>query len=145
MTKASHTTFPDAVAMQTLEFEAPQRAAALMACSPDCIKLLSPDGCITYLSHNGLCALEIDDLSTVLGQAWRVLWPAEARHLIDGALSGAQAGQTARFIEDCPTAKGKYARWDVTVQGVFDPDGTLTEIVAVSRHTRDPKQALRVF
>ena len=132
----------DFVSMQELGFERPERSSALMSCSPDCIKLLCPEGRITYMSHNGRCAMEICDLTQVLGANWWLLWPEHHHGLIQSAITEARAGRTANFIADCPTAGGREARWDVTVQGIFDDSGALYEIMAVSRETHEDPRPL---
>ncbi|MFL4472028.1 PAS domain-containing protein [Tateyamaria armeniaca] len=130
--------------MRDLGFDTPEREAAMMACSPDCIKLLSADGAIAYMSQNGLCAMEIPALSNILGKFWPDLWPESQRDLVASAVTAAGQGKTVNFVADCPTALGNPARWDVTVQGVFAPDGQLIEIISVSRLTKDPLRALSV-
>ena len=134
----------DLIELRGLGYEAPGHIAAMMACSPDCIKLLAPDGRVVYMSHNGRCAMEIDDLSDVVGRAWSQLWPDEHSHLIDGSVAAARDGKIAHFVAECPTAKGRPARWDVTVMGIFNDRNTLVEIMAISRETDDPCRPLVV-
>ncbi|MEL6451904.1 MAG: PAS domain-containing protein [Pseudomonadota bacterium] len=135
----------DLVALRDMGFANPERTASMMACTLDCIKLLNPDGRIGYMSHNGRCAMDICDLNQVLGATWWTLWPEERREMVKASVDYARAGRTANFVADCPTATGRPARWDVTVQGVTDSDGTVVEIMAVSRHTHDPERALTCY
>src|SRR6476620_12652580 len=80
--------------------------AALLDQSLDCIKLIGTDGTVQYMNGNGLCAMEIDDMSMILGRDWDTLWPTDSRPLITDALKRASAGEAVRFDAFCPTAKG---------------------------------------
>ena len=135
----------DAAAMRQRGYDSPERSAVLMSCSLDCIKLLNPEGQISYISHNGLCAMEVDDLDSVAGQPWWMFWPEPQQDTIRTAVESARDGKIVNFIADCPTARGTPARWDVTVQGVFEEDGALREIIAVSRRTNEPLRDLSAF
>ncbi|MBY5934355.1 PAS domain-containing protein [Tateyamaria omphalii] len=134
----------DLIEMRDLGFPAPERAAAMMSCTRDCVKLLSPEGLITYMSHNGRCAMEIDDLGAIVGRRWSEVWPSESTPLIEGAVTAACDGKMAHFIAECPTARQRLARWDVTVIGIAGQDGRLDEIMAVSRETLDPCRPLTI-
>ncbi|WP_147103474.1 PAS domain-containing protein [Tateyamaria sp. syn59] len=134
----------DLIEMNDLGFPAPERSAAMMACTRDCVKLLSSDGRITYMSHNGRCAMDIDDLAQVLGKYWAELWPPQSTDLINGAVAAAQAGKMAHFVADCPTGRKRMARWDVTVIGIPNAQGGLSEIMAVSRETIEPCRPLTI-
>lgn len=118
--------------------------AALMSCSPDCIKLLQPDGRLAYMSHNGRCAMEVDDVNALLDQPWSSFWPKEHAETINASVDAARAGKIAHFVADCPTAKGRMCRWDVTVMGVVGADKSVVEIMAVSRETDDPCRPLTI-
>jgi len=135
----------DLVALRDLGYEHAERSAALMSCSPDCIKLLTPDGRIGYMSHNGRCAMDIDDLALVHNKYWWSLWPEDRQDMIRDAVTTAATGKTVNFIADCPTGHGRPARWDVTVQGIFGGDGQLIEIMAVSRATADMQRQMTCF
>lgn len=118
------------------------RTAMLMSCSQDCVKLLNLDGTIRYMSRNGRCAMEIDDLTALLGRKWSSLWPDETREMLDRAVAEAGAGHLARFVAECPTAKGRVACWDVTVAGVPDASGDIQELISVSVLTERPVSPL---
>lgn len=105
---------------------------AILDQSPDCIKILGADGCLTYMNRNGQCAMEIDDFCAILGQEWARLWPEESRHLIVSGLADAKAGATVRFQAPCPTAKGTIKWWDVTLRA-FDTGEELGGFISISR------------
>lgn len=118
------------------------RTAMLMSCSQDCVKLLNLDGTIRYMSRNGRCVMEIDDLTAILGQKWSALWPEEAHEMLDRAVAEAADGRVARFVAECPTARGSLACWDVTVAGVPDASGDIHELISVSVLTENPVSPL---
>jgi PAS fold len=135
----------DANSLRRRRYSGLQRTAALMTCTDDCIKLMSPQGVISYMSLNGQCAMEINELDSVLGTAWWSFWPKENQPVVRSALDAACRGKTANFVAECPTAAGNMKRWDVTVQGVFDGNGAVREVIAVSRKTSAPVRDLTTF
>ena len=105
----------------------------LFESSPDCVKLLSNNGQVLAMNKNGMCAMEIDDFSPFTGAAWRSLWPQDSQDKIDAAVALARAGGTGHIKAFCPTAKGSPRWWDVVVTGVRGDDGSLQNLLAVSR------------
>ncbi|TWI52420.1 PAS domain S-box-containing protein [Pseudomonas duriflava] len=101
--------------------------------SPDCVKLLDLDGRLRVVNRNGQCALEIDDISTVLGGAWCSFWPEESQSEVEASLVAARAGRVTRFSAFCPTAKGAPKWWDVTVAPVRSETGEVEAILSISR------------
>ncbi|MEM9989633.1 MAG: PAS domain-containing protein, partial [Pseudomonadota bacterium] len=93
--------------------------------SPDCIKIIGVDGCLTYMSENGQEIMEVDDFAMISGRHWASLWPEDNRHLIQDALTQVKHGRACRFEAHCPTAKGRNRWWDVSVSPVIDEEGEL--------------------
>jgi two-component sensor histidine kinase len=85
------------------------------------------------MNRNGLCAMEIDDVSAVVGRPWEALWPDAAGEKVKAALSEAQAGRPSRFDAFCPTAKGTPKWWDISVSPVRDAAGRTAAILSTSR------------
>lgn len=108
-------------------------ALTVLDSSPDCIKLIELDGRLSYMNRNGLCAMEIDDFSSVDQKPWPSLWPQDAEAQLVGALKQAGEGTGTRFEAYCPTAKGRPRWWHVTVAPVRDRQGVITRALAVSR------------
>jgi PAS domain S-box-containing protein len=117
--------------------EALQRSEAmtrqLFESSPDCVKVLDPDGYLQRMNFNGLCLLEIDDFGAIAGQPWEMLWPADERGQIRAIVQAARDGRTGRFEAFGPTAKGAPKWWDVTVGPVMSESGHVESLVSVSR------------
>ncbi|MBX3324938.1 MAG: PAS domain S-box protein [Nitrospira sp.] len=103
---------------------------ALFQSSPDCVKILSPNGELLDMNTQGMCAMEIEEIQGLKGKHWTQLWPVEAREMIQQALDKCRTGESVSFREFCPTAKGSPRWWDVAVTLVQDGSG---RILAVSR------------
>lgn len=108
-------------------------AANVLDQSIDCVKLIGIAGDVQYMNANGLCAMEIDDLQSIVGRNWADLWPDEARHQIAASFDAAASGDTAHFRAFCPTAKSTPRWWDVSVSMVADRDGKHIGYLSVSR------------
>ena len=106
---------------------------SILNASPDCIKIVELDGSLSFMNHNGLCAMEIDDFGMVEGQAWPCLWPEEATDMLEASLEAARRGETTRFEAFCPTARGSDRWWEVTVAPVRDEKNIVQRILASSR------------
>ncbi|MEO7437110.1 MAG: PAS domain-containing protein, partial [Candidatus Binatia bacterium] len=101
--------------------------------SPDCVKVLDPEGCLVDMNANGLCLMEIDDFPAWRGRPWDSLWPDAAGENVRAALATARAEGRASFEASCPTAKGTLKWWSVAVAPVRDAQGDLLHYVSVSR------------
>ncbi len=77
---------PDADSLSTVRsvgLNGDDLALCLLEQSEDCVKILSIDGTLDFMSCNGLGAMEIDDPSRVLGQLWWTLWPDNSRAMVE--------------------------------------------------------------
>ena len=112
-----------------------------MDASQDCVKVLGLDGRVLHMNTPGLCAMEIDHLSSVCGKQWQALWPEDARGDIDRSVAGALGGEVFSFQAYCPTAKGTPKWWEVTVSPVrHAEDGRVVRLLAVSRDVTERKR-----
>ena len=112
---------------------------SVLEASPDCLKVINPEGKLRFMNLNGQCLMEIDDFDAVVGREWSSLWPVETHGSIADALATARAGTESRFEAFCPTAKGKPKWWDVVVRPVLDRDGVCTSILAASRDVTETR------
>ena len=103
--------------------------------SPDCVKVLDANGHIMAMNRNGLCAMEIDDFTTIQGAKWSSLWAQENRHAIDSAMAAARSGNSSTMDMTCPTAKGTPRWWNVTVTPIAGSNGEIERVLSVSRDT----------
>lgn len=108
-------------------------ALALVDASPDCIKIVSLDGRLLFMSENGRCALHIDDFGTVAGRPWSELWPEPERPKIEQAVARGRTGLPTRFVGSAPTAAGVPKTWDVHVNPILGGESEICALLAVSR------------
>ena len=116
-------------------------ASALLDASPDCVKLIEPDGAIRYLNRSGYSLMEFDAEAPISGKLWQDMWPSEMRGAVQSALETARTGGPARFDGLCPTAKGTQKWWDVIVTSIRSTDGEIDCFLCVSRDITTLKAA----
>lgn len=122
---------------------ASELAVSLLSSTADCVKVLALDGRLDQMSYAGMCAMEIDDFSTVRGHPWWDLWPDESRERLRAAVAEAGGGASTRLTAFCPTAKGNPRWWDVSVSPVRDESGRVSGVLSVSRDVTDHVEARR--
>ena len=122
----------DATLVSGPEDDAASLTVGLLSSTDDCVKVLNLAGDLTFMSCNGMQAMEIDDFEAIRGKPWATLWPAEAASMIQSAVAAAGNGDTTRFEAECPTAKGTPRVWSVTVIPVLSREGAVQRILASS-------------
>jgi PAS domain S-box-containing protein len=105
----------------------------MLESNPDCLKLLSLDGRLTFMNAPGLQLMEMDGPQDIIGKPWISLWPDQERSKVEGALAEAAAGRVGRFQGLCPTARGTPKWWDVQVTSVPGSGGEPGLLLASSR------------
>ncbi|MEE2794371.1 MAG: PAS domain S-box protein [Pseudomonadota bacterium] len=105
----------------------------ILKSSTDCIKVLSLDGHLQFMSEGGQQVMEVDDFSLLKGRLWRDLWPTGERHKIDAAINEASKGRPSRFRGAANTAKGNQRWWDVAVSAIYGADGKPETLLSISR------------
>jgi PAS domain S-box-containing protein len=110
--------------------------------SPDCVKLLDLEGRLVWMNSNGLCAMEIDSLDSVVGKEWPELWPVASAGKISDALTQSVEEGIATFSGFCPTAKGAKRWWDVTVHAAADENGKTVGYLSISRDVTERENQL---
>ncbi|WP_207483575.1 CHASE3 domain-containing protein [Arenibaculum pallidiluteum] len=114
----------------------------MLNASADCVKLLDLDGRLISMNPGGCRLMEIDDLQPYVGADWFGFWTdGETRRLARQAFDEARAGRTGRFSGFCPTAKGTPRWWDVAISPVTEEDGTVCQLLSVSRDVTERMQA----
>ena len=123
----------DADALALMGGEVPEFSLALLRTLPDCIKLITPEGRLAFMSGNGMCAMKIPDFASIRGHVWWTLWPTASQAVLQDAVTRAAGGEVVRFEADCPTAAGEPRRWDVCVTPISGPEGRPSMLLAISR------------
>ncbi|WP_343699219.1 ATP-binding protein [Caulobacter sp.] len=105
----------------------------VLEASPDCVKILDPDGRIHAINSAG-CAFLCETSAVLEGRLWADFLPQGFRDAAQNAVAGALTGATLRLSTPCQTPKGpRYC--DLTVSPLRSPGGH--EVVAVLASTRD--------
>ena len=113
----------------------------VMAASNDCIKILSLDGDLTYMSEGGKRVMEISDFNQLRGCPWESFWEGEGNVHARAAVATARDGRNARFQGPANTAMGNPRWWDVMVTPIPGPDGKPARLLSVSRDITQLKDA----
>lgn len=117
-------------------------ARSVVESSADCVKGLTPDGRLLWMNENGRRLMEVCDFDALRGCDWAAFWDqGGVRPEAEAALAAARAGGVGRFRGFCPTAAGSPRWWDVAVTPVPGPDGTVEQLLSVSRDVTDARAA----
>ncbi|WP_206151428.1 HWE histidine kinase domain-containing protein [Starkeya sp. ORNL1] len=106
---------------------------SVLAASDDCIKVLSLDGDLIFMSEGGQRVMEISDFNDVKGCPWPDFWEGQGNGEARQAIEAARGGRSSRFQAGANTAKGNARWWDVQVSPILDADGNPESILSVSR------------
>nr|WP_236728756.1 PAS domain-containing protein [Methylobacterium sp. WSM2598] len=118
----------------------------ILASSADCIKVLSLDGRLEFMSEGGMCAMAVEDFGLIRGAHWPDFWQGEGRGQARAAIREARRGGTGRFQGLATTARGTPRWWDVIVTSIDGPDDRPEKLLAVSRDvtaTREAEERVR--
>ncbi|OQP84096.1 hypothetical protein BTR14_20830 [Rhizobium rhizosphaerae] len=112
---------------------------AVMSASDDCIKILSLDGKLMFMSEGGQRVMEVTDFDKLRGCPWPDFWAGDGNVEARNAIAAAQEGRSSRFLGAANTAKGTPKFWDVKVSPIRGPDGQPESILSVSRDITELK------
>lgn len=113
----------------------------VLAASNDCIKVLSLDGALTFMSEGGQRVMEVSDFNKLRGCPWPSFWEGECNAEANRAVAEARAGRNYRFQGAANTAMGNPRWWDVQVTPIPGPDGQPVRLLSVSRDITELKRA----
>lgn len=101
--------------------------------SPNSVVLLSPAGRVLTASLSAIAVLGLDDATQLLGRHWCKIWPSWTHAALTEALDRALGGKITTYWANYPSSKGVLTDWDIRISPVFDDDGEVTSVLAVSR------------
>lgn len=113
----------------------------VLAASNDCIKVLSLDGDLTFMSEGGQRVMEVSDFNQLRGCPWPSFWEGESHAEAKTAVAEARAGRNYRFQGPANTIAGNPRWWDVQVTPIPGPDGKPIRLLSVSRDITELKRA----
>jgi len=108
--------------------------------SPECIKILEPDGILTYMSPAGMRMLELDEF-IIKGKNILDFLGAPDREKGIEALARARAGGIGAFHGMVRTRSGRALWFDAVVSPMLDANGNVESLLAVSRDTTERRAA----
>ncbi|MCD2173072.1 sensor histidine kinase [Rhizobium sp. C4] len=114
--------------------------SAALAASEDCIKIIGLDGALLFMSEGGQRVMDVDDFDVMKGCSWPSFWPDPSHGDIAKAIEEAKAGRCYRFSGYANTAKGRRRYWDVKVSPIFAEDGSVENLLSVSRDITQTKE-----
>jgi PAS domain S-box-containing protein len=124
--------------------ESEARYRAIVEASPECVKLLSPDGTLLQMNHAGMAMVEADEASDALGQCiYNIIAPEyreEYRAFNERVCRG--EGGTKEF--DIIGFKGTRRHMETTAVPLASPDGKFTHL-AVTRDVTGRVEANRAL
>ncbi|MEJ6485608.1 GAF domain-containing protein [Nostoc punctiforme UO1] len=113
----------------------------ILESSQDCIKVLTLNGEILYISEGGRCLLEIDEPTSVNNVDWVSFWQGEDYDNALAAIAAAKTGSMGQFQGYLPTMKGLPKWWDSVISPIRDESGKVVQLVAISRDITKQKLA----
>ncbi len=111
----------------------------ILSSSRDCIVVLDLEGTTLFVSPGGIEAMEISDVSAIIGLSWLRVWKDADNHAARAAVAQAGSGGIGRFQGFCPTHKGTPKWWDVVISALPGPDGAPERLVAIGRDFTEQK------
>jgi PAS domain S-box-containing protein len=113
--------------------------------SPECVKLLSPDGILVQMNQAGLAMLEADRAEQVVGQAAVDLVVPEHQAGFRALLARAAAGTAGRLEFEVTTFKGARRWLDTQMVPLRrDGGGTVDTLLALTHDVTQRRRAERV-
>lgn len=107
----------------------------------DCVVVMDLGGIVQFVSPGGIEAMEIDDVTAIVGGDWTRVWKGVDRTAARAAIATAGNGGVGRFQGFCPTFKGRDKWWDVVITPVTGPDGKPTRLVSAGRDITEAHEA----
>ena len=117
------------------------RLQSIIDSSSDCIKVLDLDGRLLSMNAGGLETMEIRDFQECQSALWPTFWEGEARQDVERAVEAARAGRTTTFEGPANTFAGTPRWWEVRVSPIRGQDGTVTQLLSISRDVTARKTA----
>ncbi|WP_229665433.1 PAS domain-containing sensor histidine kinase [Paracoccus acridae] len=105
----------------------------VLGSSADCIKVLTLEGHLEFMSERGMGIMEVDDFDRVRGAFWPDFWDGAEKAKAISAMAEAKSGGTGRFQGFATTMKGSPRWWDVVVTPINNAAGQPEKLLSVSR------------
>jgi diguanylate cyclase (GGDEF)-like protein/PAS domain S-box-containing protein len=104
------------------------------------IEVLNAGGQLIFMNGPGMRIMEVDDFEAIRYRPYDSFWPPDVAPAVRYAMAEARKGETVRRTLYGPTAHGTPKWWDLSVSPVFNADGQVTRLLALSRDVTDAKR-----
>jgi PAS domain S-box-containing protein len=126
-----------AIAIERNRAEEAQRRAeefsrGIVDSSQDCIKTMTLDGRLSWVSESGCRALRITDPAQVAGLSWLDFWKGDDARLANEAMRAAIDKGRGSFVGYYPVA-GEDRWWNVLITPMRGAGGSIESLLVVSR------------
>ena len=108
--------------------------------SPECIKILEPEGILTYMSPAGMRMLELDEFIIKGKNILDYLGTRDRQEGVD-ALARARAGGVGTFHGVVRSRTGRKKWFDAVVSPMLDASGKVESLLAISRDVTERRAA----
>jgi PAS domain S-box-containing protein len=108
--------------------------------SPECVKILDPDGTLTYMSPAGMQMLELDEFIIKGRNILEFLGGRDKKAGME-ALARARAGGIGTFHGMVRTRFGREKWFDAVVSPMLDANGKVESLLAISRDVTERRAA----
>ena len=108
---------------------------------PECVKILAPDGSLTYMNGAGLRMIEADSMSQVLGKSMFSLVVPESREAFIALTNNVFKGQSGKLIFEVVGLKGTHRWLETSVVPMPDMLGNVESLLGITRDITGIRQA----
>lgn len=115
-------------------------ARSILESSNMAIEVLNAGGQLIFMNGPGIRIMEVDDFEAIRYRPYDSFWPPDVAPAVRYAMAEARKGETVRRTLYGPTAHGTPKWWDLSVSPVFNADGQVTRLLALSRDVTDAKR-----
>ena len=108
---------------------------------PECVKILAPDGTLTYMNSAGLRMIEADSLDQVLGKSIYHLIVAESRNAFIALTENVFKGKSGKLVFEIIGLRGTHRWLETSVVPMPDMEGNVESLLGITRDITGFRQA----
>ena len=120
--------------------ESEEFARSILESSNMAIEVLDADGRLIFMNGPGIRIMEVHDFETIRRRPYDSFWPPDVAPAVRYAMAEARKGETVRRTLYGPTAMGTAKWWDLSVSPIFNAEGKVTRLLALSRDVTEAKR-----
>jgi len=113
---------------------------SILESSSMAIEVLDADGGLIFMNGPGMRIMEVANFESIQHRPYDSFWPPDVAPAVCYAMAEARKGETVRRTLFGPTAGGTPKWWDLSVSPVFNAEGKVTRLLALSSDVTDAKR-----